>query len=297
MFVAVLIVGILGYLWYSDVLSFDASNIPTGIVKTTESAKEITKAIKQNGDRTIYYSVQDIPELPDKQIPANALKKAIASWESINPRLSFVESENPEVLIRWQVYAPETHTGLATCNFALFGVLNQCVLDISVGDEDCSGNYIQNDENMVANIIMHEIGHALGMGHSSDENHLMYSSESPEENFDSLNLQVPQRYEELYVGQKALIEQDKQLRSKIESMDLKIDREKSQYDEYFKQYQYYEGKTLSQEDYEKAKRSFEKLDSQSEKINSMIDERNMLVFQSNDILEQLGCQPNFVIIE
>ncbi|EIJ66340.1 matrixin, partial [Candidatus Nitrosopumilus salaria BD31] len=235
------------------------------------------------------------PSIPDKQIPINALKKAIQSWEENNPQLDFIQSENSNIEIKWQKYASSTHTGLATCNSVLFGILSHCVLDISVGAEDCNGNFIQNDENMVINILMHEIGHSLGLGHSSQTDHLMYSTESPQIAFDDKGYVIPSRFEELYVGQNLLLKQEKEIRSEIESLNVKISRENSQYDEYLKQYEYYEGKTLSPDDYQKAQRVFEKLNTQGEKINSMIDDQNMLIEQINDIVNQLGCNPNFEI--
>lgn len=288
---------IVGFLLYSDVLSFDGDDVFSGLEKTSEKTREIVQTIKQNSERIISYSIHDVPNLPDSQIPINALKKALYSWESINPNLTFVEAENPEIVFRWQVYASETHTGLATCNSALFGVLNSCILDISVGNEDCNGNYVQNDENMVANIIMHEVGHALGLRHTMEKNNLMYSNEFPEENFDTLGLQIPQKFDELYIGQKELLDQDRQIRNNIESFDEEISKLQIQYDEYFEQYLFYEGKSLSDEELEKTKRIFDKLSSISDEINTSIDERNMLVYQSNELLEQLGCQPNFVIVE
>ncbi|NOS61650.1 MAG: peptidase, partial [Nitrosarchaeum sp.] len=93
--------------------------------------------VTKNEQKVIYYSIQAIPNLPDEQIPLNALHKALGTWKSLNPNLNFVESDDPGIEIRWQVYASETHSGLATCNSALFGILNHCVLDISVGNEDC----------------------------------------------------------------------------------------------------------------------------------------------------------------
>lgn len=283
----------MGYLWYANMLPFDAQNTPTGLVKSSEKVKELSKIVTKNEQKVTYYSIQAIPNLPDEQIPLNALHKALDAWKSLNPNLDFVESVDPDIEIRWQAYASETHSGLATCNSALFGLLNHCVLDISVGDEDCNGHYVQNDENMVSNIIMHEIGHALGLRHSGDKNHLMYSDESPTVDFDSQGFIVPQKFEELYVGQKSLLDQDSEIRNQIESLDKKISRAKSQYDEYYKQYEYYDGKTLPQDEFEKAQRILDKLNSESDKINSMIDQQNQLINQSDAILEILDCHPNF----
>jgi hypothetical protein len=271
-------------------LPFDT---PTELVKSSEKVKELSKIVPKNEQKILYYSIQAIPNLPDDQIPLNALHKALDAWKSLNPDLNFVESDDPDIEIRWQVYASETHSGLATCNSALFGILNQCVLDISVGNEDCSGNYVQNDENMVSNIIMHEIGHAIGLGHSADKTHLMYSDELPIADFDSQGFIVPKKFEELYVGQKSLLDQDSEIRSQLELLDKKISREKSQYDEYYKQYEYYDGKTLPPDEFEKAQRLLDKLNSESDKINSLIDQQNQLINQSNAILEILDCHPNF----
>ena len=173
--------------------------------------------------------------------------------------------------------------------------MNHCVLDISVGVEDCNGNFVQDDENMVANILMHEIGHALGLGHTSETGHLLYSTESPQISFDTKGYVIPDRFEELYVGQKAIVQQEKEIRAELESLDIKISREQSQYDEYEKQYQYYDGKTLSPNDFKKAERAFDKLNSQVEKVNALIDKQNQLIDKINEIVIQLGCKPNFEI--
>ncbi len=282
-------------MWYSDSLPFDFQNPTTVLSPTPEKIQQISSVIVSSENKIVYYSFEDVPSIPDKQIPVDALKKAIETWESINPNLEFIQSENSNIEIRWQTYASSTHTGLATCSSVLFGILSNCVLDISVGVEDCNGNFVQDDENMVANILMHEIGHSLKLGHTSEIGHLMYSTQSPEIIFDTKGYVVPERFDELYVGQKALVQQEKEIRVELESLDIKISREQSQYDEYYKQYEYYEGKTLSPADYKKAERAFDNLHSQTEKVNSMIDHQNQLIDQFNEIIIQLGCNPNFQI--
>lgn len=83
------------------------------------------------------------------------------------------------------------------------------------------------------------------------------------------------------------VKKDKELKvqNDIRSLDSKISREQSQYDEYLKQYNYYEGKTLSPKDEQKFQKVVEKLNSQNEKIDSLIDERNMAVLESDDVSE------------
>ena len=290
-----MVVAIFGYMWYSDSLPFDFQNPTTVLSPIPEKIQQISSVIISSENEIVYYSFEDVPSIPDKQIPVDALKKAIETWESINPNLEFIQSENSNIEIRWQTYASSTHTGLATCSSVLFGILSNCVLDISVGVEDCNGNFVQDDENMVANILMHEIGHSLKLGHTSEIGHLMYSTQSPEIIFDTKGYAVPDRFDELYVGQQILVQQEKEIRAELESLDIKISREQSQYDEYYKQYEYYEGKTLSPSDYKKAERAFDNLNSQTEKVNTMIDQQNQLIDQFNEIIIQLGCNPNFQI--
>ncbi|QLH02817.1 peptidase [Nitrosopumilus cobalaminigenes] len=294
-YVIIALVVIVGYAWYADLLPIGNDSSSIGLSPSIENIQQISNVVTSEDHQIIYYSFENVPDVPDKQIPVNALMKAIENWENSNPNLEFIESENSNIEIRWQKYASTTHTGLATCNSVLFGILSHCVLDISIGAEDCNSNFVQNDENMVVNILMHEIGHALGLGHTSEENHLMYSTESPEINYDTQGYVIPDRLEELYVGQKLLLVQEKEIQSEIESLDVKISREQTQYDEYYKQYEFYEGKTLSQEDYKKAQIAYDRINSQAEKVNGLIDQQNELIHEINDIINQLGCDPNFEI--
>jgi len=113
--VIIVVVAIFGYMWYSDSLPFDFQNPTTILSPTPEKIQQISSLIMSSEDKIVYYSFEDVPSLPDKQIPVNALKKAIDTWESVNPNLEFIQSENSNIEIRWQTYASSTHTGLATC--------------------------------------------------------------------------------------------------------------------------------------------------------------------------------------
>ncbi len=79
---------------------------------------------------------------------------------------------------------------------------------------------------------------------------------------------------------------DAQTQSGVQSLDVKISREQSQYDEYYKQYEYYEAK-LSQEEDPKFAPMITKLNSLDEKINSLIEDRNMLVYLNEEFSSEI----------
>ncbi len=70
----------------------------------------------------------------------------------------------------------------------------------------------------------------------------MFSTESPQTIFDTKGYITPDRFEEFYIDQKILLEQEKQPRAKTTSLENKISKEQLQYDKYYKQYQHYDGK-------------------------------------------------------
>ena len=111
-----------GYAWYADLLPFNTET-SKGLSPSIENLQQISNVVTSDEHQIIYYSFENVPDVPDKQIPIDALKKAISTWEKYNPNLEFIESKNSNIEIKWQKYASSTHTGLATCNTVLFGIL------------------------------------------------------------------------------------------------------------------------------------------------------------------------------
>lgn len=287
--------GIIGFALYFDILPVGKTNSSVKFIPTVETIQQISNVLLPDENQIIYYSFEDVPDIPDKKVPISALKQSIESWEFNNPNLKFVESENPNIEIRWKEYSSSTHTGLAICNSVLFGILSHCILNVSVGAIDCNKNFIQNDENMVANILMHEIGHALKLEHTNQTGHLMYSYEFPQDSFDDMGYVIPQRFEELYIGQDILLDKEKEMRIEIESLDKKLSDEKSLYDKYLKDYKYYENKILSSKEIQTTNTLFENLKNKTDQINNIINQQNTLIDKVNSIVNQLGCNPNFKI--
>ena len=76
-FLLIVVVAIIGYIWYSDSLPFDFQNPVTLLSPTPEKIQQISNVITSSENEIIYYSFDDVPSIPDKQIPVDALKKAI----------------------------------------------------------------------------------------------------------------------------------------------------------------------------------------------------------------------------
>jgi hypothetical protein len=244
--------------------------------------------------RIVTYSIGKVPKIPDKQISIDALDLAISKWEKPN-NIEFVKVENfPDIEIIWDTYSSSTHSGLATCYDNLLGISGNCVLNISLGEDDCSDNYVQGEKEMVANTIMHEIGHALGLDHHLDPDHLMYSDdEFTQTDFDDKGLNIPKSEKEFYVGQEIIWQEYENLASEIELIQSEIDLAKSKYQSLERKYAKYEGQSVSQNEYQKATKIYDELNLAINSYNEMVNNQNNLVKQVNFKLKTLDCYPNF----
>ena len=167
-----------------------------------------------------YYLSTSIP-VDDHSIPISATYIAFEKWNELNPQLKFKQSQSvdADILILWDKYVHVEHQGVARCDF-----INKCEISISLGSRDCNDVYIQRSENGVANTIMHEVGHVIGLGHSKDSNHLMYGMKKPipDSVFNSMSYVIPNKFEgSSYVGQQKINDQINQLNALIKEYNSK----------------------------------------------------------------------------
>ncbi len=61
------------------------------------------------------------------------------------------------------------------------------VVEVALGDYNCDGSFQLYDVNSVEQIMRHELGHAIGLGHSTDTSSIMYPSMKPKYAYCLLN--------------------------------------------------------------------------------------------------------------
>jgi len=258
----------------------------------SSTIEEVVDVITPKPYNLYTYSINPIPDVPNKSIPLDAVKKALSMWEENNPDIEFIETnDSPHIVINWKVYEAESHQGVANCIFYENNDVRDCELDISLGQNDCNGKYVQQDVNNVSNTIMHEMGHSFGLKHSNDENHLMYGEDGIYQ-MDNLGYNIPHTLEEYYVGQKTIENKYDLLESKMDSLELKISQLQSEYDLIDTQYSKYVGKELPPNEYQTATHLYDKLNKISSQQTELNLDRNELVYQFNDIVELSNCFPN-----
>ena len=241
-------------------------------------------------DNIITYSVQEIPNVPDKNLIKAALSNAIQSWETNNPTLEYTEvtDSSPDFKIIWKTIADKDHLGLATT-----GGYGPDVLEIGLGSYNCRGEYVQHDRDMLSNTIMHEMGHQLGLKHYPDENHLMFGDDViSTRNFDTLGLNIPTRNDDYYVGQNQLLNKLSSLNSQIDSRTKISDELNSQLDVLAVKLSKYPTVIQDPNEYQKAVKLSNEYNSLVSEYNSYIAVTNEFVEQTQILAAELNCFPN-----
>jgi len=269
------------FCWWADGLIPDnefVSGLQYLASKKIISSPEVSKS---SSVTKITYGYESLPSSINQQIVFLALENALRNWELANTKLDFelATNKNPDILIKWQMYSNYTHDGFAEIAFINDKrVYDKGTIYASFGTDNCKRQYIQHDTDRMTNILMHEIGHVLGLEHHVDEVHLMFGEDATSRTFDNMGYLIPKRMNDYFVGQGELADKVDFLGMELDSMIISLEQLEQEYKKY-------EGRQLPSSEYETAQKLYDE-------IENLVSEINLKVTEHNGLVEELNCFPN-----
>jgi len=241
----------------------------------------------------ITFLVDPIPQriqYPD--IIRNGVDIAFNEWDQNNPNLVFEETTNKDadIHIIWDHVIYGDHRGAVKLDCLALG--EGCEMIIALGELTCQKEYVQYDQGKIANILTHEVGHAFGLLHTLDKDHLMYGDdESVQDNFDTLGLGIPVLQEENFVGREPLETQFDSLSQQYEKLNSEYEQLYSEYEMFLKEYGLTPETVADSEDTGESDILTLTVVESVEKINANINEKNSIAQEKNLLADELNCYP------
>jgi len=249
-----------------------------------------------DSSETITFLVDPMPQIQPFPVDIkNGVYIAFNEWNQKNPNLVFEETTNNDADIRvsWDHVIYGEHRGAGKLDCLALG--EECQIIIALGELNCRKEYVQYDEGKVANILAHEIGHALGLLHISDKDHLMYGVDNNvQENFDTLGLDIPTLQEENFVKRQVLEERHDWLLQKHEKLNSEYEKLYSEYEMFLKEYGLTPENVASSEDAGESEILTLTVAESIEKINAKGNEKNLIAQEINFLVDELNCYPDVI---
>jgi len=242
---------------------------------------------------TITFLVDPIPIIaPNHDIIRNGIDIAFNEWDQNNPNLVFEETTNQDadIHVTWIHLISGDHRGAGRLDCLANG--ERCDIIIGLEELNCRTEYVQYDQGKIANILAHEVGHALGLLHTLDQDHLMYGEdESVQDNFDTLGLGIPALQEENFIGRQPLETQFDSLSQQYEKLNSEYEKVYSEYETFLKEYDLTPETVADSDDTGESEILTLTVEESVEKINVKINTMSSIAEESNLLAVELNCYP------
>lgn len=145
----------------------------------------------------ITYSIDEIPLYADSEMIEEAITRAFHHWERLNPELDYVQVEKGGDISIEFLKEPLLGEDYGVLGYVdSISCFDNCVITIVVGDKDCNSIWSQFTIESTQEIVMHEIGHTIGLEHTGIYPHIMYSEGSSVNVSNDLGYTLPTNVQE-----------------------------------------------------------------------------------------------------
>ena len=146
----------------------DSSNQGSVVMyKTVDDVKQIPKDWINKIDSTKKYSIYVEPVPKWASDVSEEVNSAIKFWKD-TAGVNFNVVNTPDIdtiIISWKKTLPNNYDGYT---------INQKQVNMALGSYGCDKNWRAYDSKAVRDILIHEIGHVLDLGHTVDKSNIMY---------------------------------------------------------------------------------------------------------------------------
>ena len=165
-----------------------------------------------------------ISELPNESLMSKIdayfiINASLAAWTDVNPVLEFENERLDEARMKIRLVEllnPSNWVGKTDCKIVDGKLTQDCDVYAKIGSLDCNGNFVMLERNYLQNVLMHEIGHGLGLGHTTNRVHLMFGW-GHIQNAANWQYVVPEKLgADWYVGQEETTIEYKKLKFEVE---------------------------------------------------------------------------------
>lgn len=235
-----------------------------------QAATDIAEA--PDSPRLITWSMAALPKVQHQELAASGVAEGFETWERLNTGLDFERVDGrADIGVEWEVEPSPHHVGLAE-----YAYLYRGTITVHLGDYDCNGRYVQWSQGAVKDTAMHEIGHILGLGHVTDEAHLMYGDGFMPDEPQALSYVLPEPGEAGYfVGEELLHDRLDELDAELAELDARYAGTIERWGLTVEQYE--------SGNYDISSSRF------SREITPVIDEYNVVVDEYNAAVDAVNC--------